>query len=149
MGAKSDTPSFEGDWPAAADATAIGDRKELALVAVERTCMPMVVTDPRQADNPIVLANAAFLELTGYRAHEVLGRNCRFLQGPKTDPIDVDTIRQGIAAGSDQVSVELLNYRKDVSTFSNELGLNRITDDCGQLLYLLRFSERCHRAEDN
>jgi PAS domain S-box-containing protein len=69
------------------------DRRELALVAVERTRMPMVITDPRQPDNPIVLANQAFLDLTGYTADEVLGQNCRFLQGPDTAAEDVDSIR--------------------------------------------------------
>jgi PAS domain-containing protein len=72
MDDKSDEPSFEGDPPAAAESEAMPDRRELALVAVERTRMPMVVTDPRQPDNPIVLANSAFLALTGYKAEEVL-----------------------------------------------------------------------------
>ena len=67
--------SFEGDSPVAADADVLDDRRELALVAVERTRMPMVITDPRKPDNPIVLANQAFLDLTGYDASEVLGRN--------------------------------------------------------------------------
>jgi PAS domain-containing protein len=72
MDDKSDEPSFEGDPPAAAESEAVPDRRELALVAVERTRMPIVVTDPRRPDNPIVLANTAFLALTGYKAEEVL-----------------------------------------------------------------------------
>ena len=56
------------------------------VAALERTRQPMVVTDPRLPDNPIVLANRSFLALTGYETDEVLGRNCRFLQGPDTDP---------------------------------------------------------------
>ena len=51
--------------------------------AVRATRMPMIITDPRQDDHPIVFANDAFLGLTGYKRDEVLGRNCRFLQGPK------------------------------------------------------------------
>jgi len=74
--------SFEGDSPVAADGDVLADRRELALVAVERTRMPMVITDPRKPDNPIVLANQAFLDLTGYAASEVLGRNCRFCKDP-------------------------------------------------------------------
>jgi PAS domain-containing protein len=67
--------------PPATAPQALIDRLELAAIALDRTRMPMVVTDPRQPSNPIVMANQAFLDLTGYSASEVLGRNCRFLQG--------------------------------------------------------------------
>jgi PAS domain S-box-containing protein len=69
----------------------------MALVALKRTRMPMAISDPRQPDNTIVLANAAFLELTGYAADEVVGRNCRFLQGPETDQAVVQSQREAIA----------------------------------------------------
>jgi len=126
--------SLHGDAPVAADAGMMSDRRELALVAVERTRMPMVVTDPRQPDAPIVLANQAFLDLTGYSANEVLGRNCRFLQGPSTSPADVEQIRRGLAEGKD-VEVELLNYRKDGSSFINQLAISPVLADDGALLY--------------
>jgi PAS domain S-box-containing protein len=126
--------SFKGDPPAAAAVEALPDRRELALVAVERTRMPMVVTDPRQPDNPIVLANGAFLDLTGYSSHEVLGRNCRILQGPDTDPADVESIRCGLAALS-HVEVELLNYRKDGSSFWNQLSISPVVNELGDLIY--------------
>ena len=128
--------TFKGDAPAAAEANALPDRRELALVAVERTRMPMVVSDPRQPDDPIVLANGAFLELTGYSAGEVIGRNCRFLQGPETSASDIDLIRRGLRQeGSQGVEVELLNYRKDGSTFWNELAISPVHADDGELLY--------------
>jgi PAS domain S-box-containing protein len=127
--------SFEGDPPAAAEPEALLDRRELSVVAVERTRMPMVITDPRQHDNPIVLANNAFLELTGYRSDEVLGRNCRFLQGDETDPPDVEAIRRGLQRSADHFEVELLNYRKNGSSFWNQLHVSPVQDDAGELLY--------------
>jgi PAS domain S-box-containing protein len=96
--------------------------------------MPMVVTDPRQTDDPIVLANQAFLNLSGYTADEVIGRNCRFMQGPRTDPRHVAQIREALACEGD-ATVELLNYRKDGSIFWNELFLSPVHDDQGHLIY--------------
>lgn len=127
--------SFEGDPPAAAQNEHMSDRRELALVAVERTRMPMVVSDPNQADNPIVLANRAFLDLTGYTAEEVIGRNCRFLQGPETSPADVDCLRQALERNEDQIELELLNYRKDGSKFWNQLVISSVRNSDGRLLY--------------
>ncbi|KAK0358975.1 hypothetical protein LTR94_033141, partial [Friedmanniomyces endolithicus] len=56
------------------------------VAAVHSTRMPMIITDPRLPDNPVVFANGAFCRLTGYERDEILGRNCRFLQGKDTDP---------------------------------------------------------------
>ncbi|MDB5412590.1 MAG: Blue-light-activated histidine kinase [Rubritepida sp.] len=127
--------SFEGDSPAAAVPSVMPDRRELALVAVERTRMPMVVIDPRQPDSPVIMANQAFLDLTGYTSEEVLGRNCRFLQGPGTNPADIDAIRRGLAARSDHVAVELLNYRKDGTPFWNQLSISPVMNEAGELIY--------------
>jgi PAS domain S-box-containing protein len=127
--------SFEGDPPAAAEREALVDRRELALVAVERTRMPMVVTDPRQADNPIVLANQAFLDLTGYAAEEVIGRNCRLLQGEETAEADIEKLRRALAADDEHIEIELLNYRKDGSAFWNQLAISPVHAADGELLY--------------
>jgi PAS domain S-box-containing protein len=139
-----------GDDPAAASAQGLADRRELAFIAVERTRMPMVVTDPRQADNPIVLANKAFLDLTGYSAEETIGQNCRFLQGPETSLTSLEELRTAIAQERG-ATVELLNYRKDGSSFWNQLCFSPIHDDDGRLTYFfgcqLDISER-RRAED-
>ena len=59
-------------------------RNDIFFAAIETTRMPMLVTDPRQEDNPIIFANRAFLSMSGYRNDEILGHNCRFLQGPGT-----------------------------------------------------------------
>jgi len=129
-----DLASFEGDAPRAATLAVLHDRRELALVALERTRMPMVVCDAADPDTPIMLVNQAFLDLTGYPAGEVIGRNCRFLQGPDTDPKSIQAIRAGLAAHRD-VEVELLNYRKDGSSFWNQLAISPIHGDDGALLY--------------
>ncbi|WP_269906441.1 histidine kinase dimerization/phosphoacceptor domain -containing protein [Mesorhizobium qingshengii] len=96
--------------------------------------MSMIITDPRQPDNPIVFVNDAFLRLSGYERQEVLGKNCRFLQGPKTDKATVDQLREAIAEKVD-VSVDILNYRKDGSTFWNALYISPVSNDRGELLF--------------
>jgi PAS domain S-box-containing protein len=111
------------------------DHQKLASIAVERTRMPMVITDPRQPDNPIVMANKAFLDLTGYTAEEVVGSNCRFLQGPGTSLAAVASIRAALAEERD-FEIEILNYRKDGSAFWNQLNLRPVHDDDGQLVYV-------------
>ncbi|MBE7200085.1 MAG: PAS domain-containing protein [Parafilimonas terrae] len=102
--------------------------------AVRATRMPMIVTDPSQYDNPIVFANNAFLKLTGYTRFEVLGRNCRFLQGPETNPAAIDRIRDAVRQQVD-IRVDLLNYRKDGSTFHNALYVGPVRNADGKVVY--------------
>ena len=83
---------------------------DLLFTAAEKTRMPQIITDPDQPDNPIVFANRAFQNLCGYDADELIGRNCRFLQGPGTDPTDIAKVRDAIAGRRDVV-VEILNYQ--------------------------------------
>ena len=111
-----------------------GDQDNIFFAAVEMTRMPMVVTDPRQDDNPIVFTNGAFLDLTGYVTEEVIGRNCRFLQGPDTDKSTVDELRTGLAEQK-AVAVDILNYKKDGSSFWNGLFIGPVFDKDGVLLY--------------
>mmetsp|Transcript_33300 Transcript_33300/g.68119 ORF Transcript_33300/g.68119 Transcript_33300/m.68119 type:complete len:542 (+) Transcript_33300:2-1627(+) len=85
------------------------------------------VSDPALPDNPIVYASEGFLTLTGYERDQVLGRNCRFLQGPKTDQRMVDVIRKGVAAGED-TSVCLLNYKQDGTPFWNQFFVAALRD---------------------
>ena len=102
--------------------------------AARMSPMPMCLSDPRQHDNPLVFVNRAFEDMTGYRKEELLGRNCRFLQGPDTDRSVVDEISRSIKAKVD-VSVELYNYRKDGSGFWNALYLSPVLDDTENPLY--------------
>lgn len=77
-----------------------------------------VVSDPRQPDNPIVACNDAFSVLTGFSREEILGRNCRFLAGPETEPWLTEALRTGIRLRQ-PVMVEILNYRKNGEPFRN------------------------------
>lgn len=90
-----------------------------------------VLSDPRLPDNPIVFATPGFYKLTGYTPEQVLGRNCRFLQGPGTDPKAVDIIRKAIATGSD-CTVCILNYKADGTPFWNQffVAALRDSDNC-------------------
>jgi PAS domain S-box-containing protein len=96
--------------------------------------MPMLITDPRQPDNPIVFVNNAFSDLTGYARSETIGRNCRFLQGPDTDSGTVARIREAIRAG-EGIETEILNYRKDGTSFWNSLVISPVQNDEKELLY--------------
>jgi len=102
--------------------------------AMAQTRMAICLSDPHTPDHPIVFANRAFRQLTGYSEDEIVGRNCRFLQGPKTDPEPVARIRDAIA-NEDVVVVEMLNYRKNGTTFWNALHLGPIYNDAGELIY--------------
>lgn len=101
--------------------------------AMRATRMPMIITDPRQSDNPIVFVNDAFGKLTGYSREETLGRNCRFLQGPGTNLDDVAKVRKAIQA-KEAIEIDLLNYRKDGSLFWNRLLVSPVFND-GELSY--------------
>ena len=102
--------------------------------AVRATRMPMVITDPRRPDNPIVFVNDSFCRLSGYPREEILGRNCRFLQGPETDPDTVARIRAAVQAVK-PIEIDIRNRRKDGELFWNRLLLAPVRDAAGQLTY--------------
>jgi PAS domain S-box-containing protein len=98
------------------------------------TRMAMAISNPNLPDNPIAFANPSFLAMTGYTLGEVIGRNCRFLQGPDTDEKVIYRMRESIAA-QQSVNVEILNYRKDGTTFWNALHVSPVFDIAGKLQY--------------
>lgn len=102
--------------------------------AVRATRMPMIITDPAKSDNPIIFCNEAFQALSGYTRTEIIGRNCRFLQGPKTDRASVRRIGEAIDEGRD-IAIDLLNYRKDGSTFWNALYLSPVRNAAGTIQF--------------
>ena len=102
--------------------------------AVRATHMPIAISDPRLPDNPIVFVNDSFCRLSGYAREEVIGRNCRFLQGPATDPAAVARIRAAVQAG-DAIEIDLRNHRKDGTPFWNRLLISPVRDQAGQVVY--------------
>jgi PAS domain S-box-containing protein len=115
-----------------AELTSIVRRNHMLLATIDACPLSITVADTAQPDAPLIYANRKFLDLTGYEAGEVIGRNCRLLQGPGTDPQTIAAMRRAIAAG-EQTEVELQNYHKNGSKFLNRLVLAPIHDDAGQL----------------
>ncbi|MCC5847470.1 MAG: PAS domain S-box protein [Verrucomicrobia bacterium] len=100
--------------------------------AIQALSQGIIITDPNQADNPIIYASRGFEGITGYATDEVLGRNCRFLQGPDTDPATVRVMHEAILAGR-ECSVEILNYKRDGTPFWNALFLTPVHDESGKI----------------
>ena len=125
------------------DAARIG--AELALLdggtdpfaaSVRATRMPMVVSDARQPDNPIVFVNDSFCRLTGYPREMIVGRNCRFLQGPQTDPATVARIRAAVRAQV-PIEIDIRNHRRDGTPFWNRLLMAPVRDRDGEVAYFI------------
>lgn len=112
-------------------------RKGIDLATtLERIEKNFVITDPRLPDNPIIFASDSFLELTEYSREEILGRNCRFLQGPETDPSTVKKIREAID-NQREVTVQLINYTKSGKKFWNLFHLQPMRDQKGEVQYFI------------
>jgi PAS domain S-box-containing protein len=116
-----------------AEVVRVGGEFTLLRRALDLTGTGFVLTDPRLDDNPIVYANESFLELTGFPREEVLGRNCRFLQGQATADEDIDVLRRAIADAR-PITVELLNHRYDGSVFHNEVHISPVRDERGEVV---------------
>jgi PAS domain S-box-containing protein len=96
----------------------------------------MVVSDPTLPDNPLVYVNRAFEALTGFPAIEVIGRNCRFMQGPLTNQADVRSMKDAIAR-REPIDIDLLNHRRDGTPFWNRLMVAPVHDASGSLRYFV------------
>ena len=104
------------------------DRQDFNLIqSIQKSQQCFVITDPSLQDNPIVYASDDFLSLTGYAREDVLGRNCRFLQGTETSPAKVAQIRKALSMGED-VSVTFINYTADGTAFWNKLFIAALRD---------------------
>jgi PAS domain S-box-containing protein len=121
---KLDEPTDVDDPEAALQAL-----RERAVVATD---IAFTITDPRQEDDPLVWVNPSFTRISGYGYDEAVGRNCRFLQGPATDPKTIDDLRQALQ-DEQPITTTLLNYRKDGTAFWNQLSITPVFDGSGEL----------------
>lgn len=113
----------------------IGDCDAL-IASIHLSPFAAVVSDPHLPSNPIISANASFCELTGYPTHEIIGRNCKFLAGGRTEPWLTERIGEGISR-REPVLVEILNYKRDRTPFRNAVLVAPIFDQGGELRYFV------------
>ncbi|WP_435335139.1 PAS domain-containing protein [Haloarchaeobius sp. TZWWS8] len=104
------------------EAEVLAEDLSLKERAMDAAPIGIVITDSHQRDEPIIYTNEGFTRLTGYEERDILGRNCRFLQGPESDPATVARLREAIEARRAE-SVVLLNYRADGTTFWNRISI--------------------------
>src|ERR687897_830707 len=109
------------------------DKLRLLERAVTASTNSIVISDPNQPDDPIVYVNPAFERTTGYAAEEVLGRNCRFLQGEDRNQSALEELRAAVYGGR-HCPVVLRNYRKDGTLFWNELSIYPVRDEEGRMI---------------
>ncbi|RXK50372.1 PAS domain S-box protein [Halorientalis pallida] len=125
------------------DVTARREReRELRIKnrAMDEADIGISIADAREGDNPLVYVNDGFQRLTGYDEAELMGRNCRFLQGEATDPETVATLAERIDA-HEPVTVEILNYRADGTPFWNRIRINPIENGAGEVTHYLGFQD--------
>jgi PAS domain S-box-containing protein len=132
------------------------DRLRLIDRALDSATNGIVICDARARDLPIIYVNQGFESLTGFSGDDVLGRNCRFLQGPRSDSEAVGAMHRAVAAG-EECHVTILNYRKDGTPFWNELRITPLRNDAGIVTHFVgvqadvtdrtEFEESLRRAE--
>lgn len=111
-----------------------GDIAKATLLTEEEREQSVVITNPRLPDNPMIFISDEFEKQTGYSPEEVLGLNCRFLQGPETDQKAIEAIRAALDAES-EITVDILNYRKDGSKFWNRLRIRPLYGDDMRVMF--------------
>lgn len=118
----------------------------LLFTVIQSSSDSVVVTDARQPDNPIMFVNPAFEKLTGYSSSEIMGRNCRFLQGKDDKQPARKRLRGAILIGVEAREL-LRNYRKDGSVFYNELSVSPVYDRGGRVQYFVGVQHEVSEAD--
>ena len=129
-------PNAESSPAARLQARALADQLALKDRALDVAAEGITIADARLPDRPLIYANEGFERVTGYAVGEVLGRNCRFLQGPGSDPAAVAEIRAAVAEQRECL-VEILNYRRDGTTFWNRLSITPVRNDLGEVTHYI------------
>ena len=111
-----------------------GDLSKASLLSPEELEQSVVITDPSLPDNPMIFISEEFEKQTGYSPEESLGKNCRFLQGPETDPLAIEVIRKALSE-KDELTIDILNYAKNGSKFWNRLRIRPLYSDSGEVLF--------------
>ncbi|MXR52835.1 PAS domain S-box protein [Halovenus sp. WSH3] len=120
---------------------------ELKLQAIEQAPLGITIADLRQDDEPLIYVNDGFEEITGYDSEEMLGRNCRFLQGPETAEEPVARMREAIE-NEEAVRVELRNYRKNGEQFWSEVTLAPLHTENGEVTHYVGFQQDITRRKE-
>ncbi|MFC4987739.1 bacterio-opsin activator domain-containing protein [Saliphagus infecundisoli] len=125
------TVTFDGDGGPPARDRAVKDR------AMNEAPVGITIADAESEDVPLVYANEAFERVTGYPVSEVVGQNCRFLQGEESDPEAIEAMWRAVEE-AEPVTVELVNYRKDGTSFWNEVTIAPVRE-AGELTHFVGF----------
>lgn len=107
--------------------------------AIDEATVSIIISDIRQPGQPVIYVNSAFEELTGYKKDEIIGHNCRAMQGQETDALNIDAVRQAVAK-REPIEITLLNYKKNGEAFYNRLNLTPVTIN-GEVTHYIGFQQ--------
>ncbi|MFB1051269.1 PAS domain-containing protein [Paraliobacillus sp. JSM ZJ581] len=126
----------------------IDKKHDLFKQALDHTKVGLIITDPSLDDHPIIFVNQGFINMTGYYPQEIIGKNCRFLQGEETDQVTVDRIRHAIKKEV-SITVQLYNYKKDGTGYWNELTIDPMWVEEEQKLYFVGVQKDVTTEKEN
>lgn len=128
--------SYDGLLIDITDRKQAAEELQLLKFVLEQSNTGIVIADARQPDCPLIYVNRPFEQMTGYTADEVLGKNCRFMQGKGTDSETVAQLREAVNNG-DECRVVIKNYRKSGAAFWNDLRVSPVSDGSGKLTHFV------------